>query len=109
VETGEVLEHVEAAEKAAEGQKDFGRRAAALISALTALLPRAQEYERERDTVESRHRGFQIDEAAFRLGIVRGSISIVARASWLLRAGAALDGLGLLRGSNAFLLLISPP
>jgi Domain of unknown function (DUF4337) len=72
------------------------------------LLPVAQDLERERDIAESRHRGFQSSEAAFQLGIVLASISIVARARWLLIIGAALGGIGLLLGLNAFLLLIPP-
>ena len=48
------------------------------------LLPKAQELEHERDLAEARHRGFQTAEAAFQLGIVLSSISIVARTRWLL-------------------------
>jgi hypothetical protein len=72
------------------------------------LLPVAQDLERERDAAESRHRGFQTAEAAFQLGIVLSSISIVARARWLLVAGATLGGLGVLLGLNALLLLVPP-
>lgn len=73
------------------------------------LLPVAQDYEHERDLAEARHRGFQTSEAAFQLGIVLSSISIVARARWLLVAGGALGGVGLLLGANAFLMLVPPP
>src|SRR5437868_6455411 len=73
------------------------------------LLPKAQDLEHERDLAESRHRGFQTSEAAFQLGIVLSSISIVARARWLLLAGTGLGVIGLLLGANAFLLLVSPP
>jgi len=72
------------------------------------LLPAAQDLERERDNAESRHRGFQTAEAAFQLGIVLASISIVARARWLLLVGGGLGVLGLLLGLNAFLLIIPP-
>jgi hypothetical protein len=72
------------------------------------LLPKAQDLERERDLAESRHRGFQTAEAAFQLGIVLSSISIVARARWLLLGGAALGVIGVLLGANAFLLLLPP-
>src|SRR6266851_4473903 len=41
------------------------------------LLPEAQALEHERDVAESKHRGFQSAEAAFQLGIVLSSISIV--------------------------------
>jgi hypothetical protein len=72
------------------------------------LLPVAQDLERERDQAEARHRGFQTAEAAFQLSIVLCSISIVARARWLLITGAALGGLGLILGANAFFLLVPP-
>jgi Domain of unknown function (DUF4337) len=72
------------------------------------LLPVAQDLESERDVAESRHRGFQTAEAAFQLGIVLASISIVARARWLLFVGAGLGVVGLLLGLNAFLLLVPP-
>jgi hypothetical protein len=72
------------------------------------LMPRALVLEHERDLAESRHRGFQTAEAAFQLGIVLSSISIVARARWLLFIGAALGVLGLVLALNAFLLIIPP-
>jgi hypothetical protein len=189
VETREVLEHTEEAQKAAEKREDFGRRAAVVVAVMAALLaiaslagsrasteailaqarasdtyneyqanslkrhvnlddaaqlrilasggpnqaaaekqaasleqavnqkyqpaqdqllPVAQDLEHERDLAESRHRGFQTAEAAFQLGIVLSSISIVARARWLLMAGAALGVIGLLLGANAFLLIVPP-
>ena len=73
------------------------------------LMPRALELEHERDLAEARHRGFQTSEAAFQLGIVLSSISIVARSKALLLAGGGLGLLGLVLGANAFLLLIPPP
>jgi Domain of unknown function (DUF4337) len=73
------------------------------------LLPQAQALEHERELAESRHRGFQTAEAAFQLGIVLSSISIVARARWLLIVGASLGALGVLLGLNAFVLLLPPP
>jgi len=72
------------------------------------LLPVAQDLEHERDLAEARHRGFQTAEAAFQLGIVLSSISIVARARWLLVVGAVLGAAGILLGANAFLLLVPP-
>jgi hypothetical protein len=72
------------------------------------LLPVAQDLERERDLAEARHRGFQSSEAAFQLGIVLASISIVARARWLMMLGAGLGGVGVLLGLNAFLLVVPP-
>jgi hypothetical protein len=72
------------------------------------LLPAAQDLEHERDLAESRHRGFQTAEAAFQLGIVLASISIVARARWLLAVGAGLGLLGILLGLNAFTLIVPP-
>ena len=73
------------------------------------LLPVAQDLEHDRDIAESRHRGFQTAEAAFQLGIVLASISIVARARWLLLVGGGLGVLGLVLGLNAFALLVPPP
>jgi hypothetical protein len=104
-----------AAGSAAQGQAE--QQAASLEQAVNdkyqpaqdELLPRAQELEHERELAESRHRGFQVSEAAFQLGIVLSSISIVARARWLLVVGGVLGVLGLLLGANAFLLLIPPP
>jgi hypothetical protein len=72
------------------------------------LLPAAQDLEHERDLAESRHRGFQTAEAAFQLGIVLASISIVARARWLLAVGAGLGALGIVLGLNSFLLIVPP-
>ena len=72
------------------------------------LLPVAQDLEQDRDTAEARHRGFQSSEAAFQLAIVLSSISIVARARWLLGAGIGLGVLGLLLAGNAFLLVFPP-
>ena len=72
------------------------------------LLPAAQDLEHERDLAESRHRGFQSAEAAFQLGIVLASISIVARARWLLAIGAGLGVLGVVLGLNAFTLIVPP-
>ena len=61
------------------------------------------------DLAEARHRGFQTSEAAFQLGIVLSSISIVARARWLLFAGGGLGLVGVVLGANSFLLLVPPP
>lgn len=97
-------------------EADANAQAASLEQAVTDkyqpaqddLLPRAQNLERERDVAESRHRGFQTAEAAFQLGIVLSSISIVARARWLLLAGGGMGVAGLLLGANAFLQLVPP-
>src|ERR1700730_6762986 len=72
------------------------------------LMPRALDLEHERDLAESRHRGFQSAEAAFQLGIVLSSISIVARARWLLLLGGALGVVGLILGINSFVLFVPP-
>ena len=72
------------------------------------LMPRALDLEHERDLAEARHRGFQTAEAAFQLGIVLSSISIVARARWLLIVGGVLGVIGLVLGINSFLLLVPP-
>jgi len=73
-----------------------------------ALMPQALDLEHERDLAEARHRGYQTAEAAFQLGIVLSSISIVARARWLLVLGGALGVLGLALGLNALLLIVPP-
>jgi uncharacterized protein DUF4337 len=73
------------------------------------LLPRAQDLERERDAAEARHRGFQSAEAAFQLGIVLASISIIARSRPLLGVGAVLGLIGLLLSLNSIMLLVPPP
>jgi Domain of unknown function (DUF4337) len=72
------------------------------------LMPEAQALEHERDLAEARHRGFQSSEAAFQLAIVLTSISIVARARWLLLLGASLGVVGLVLGANALWLLVPP-
>jgi len=98
---------------AAQGEQ----RAAALEQAVADkyqpaqddLMPKAQELEHERDVAEARHRGFQTSEAAFQIGIVLSSISIVARARWLLLVGGGLGVVGIALGANAFALLIPPP
>jgi hypothetical protein len=97
-------------------QADAEKLAASLEQAVTdkyqpaqdELMPKALDLQHERDLAESRHRGFQTAEAAFQLGIVLSSISIVARARWLLLVGGALGLFGLLLGANALLLLIPP-
>jgi Domain of unknown function (DUF4337) len=73
-----------------------------------ALMPQALDLEHERDLAEARHRGFQTAEAAFQLGIVLSSISIVARARWLLLVGGALGVIGLILGFNSLLLIVPP-
>jgi hypothetical protein len=79
------------------------------LPAQNELMPKALELEHERDLAEARHRGYQTSEAAFQLGIVLSSISIVARARWLLFAGGGLGLIGMLLGANSFLLLVPPP
>ena len=73
------------------------------------LMPKALDLEHERDMAEARHRGFQTSEAAFQIGIVLSSISIVARARWLLIVGGGLGVIGMVLGANAFVLLVPPP
>jgi Domain of unknown function (DUF4337) len=96
---------------------DANQQAAALEAAVAtkyqpaqdALLPRAQALEHERDVAEARHRGFQSAEAAFQLGIVLASISIVARSRPLLAAGGVLGLVGLVLSLNGFFLVVPPP
>jgi len=70
------------------------------------LMPQAKDLEHERDTAHDRHNSYQIAEAAFQLAIVLCSIAIVARALWLVFAGAGLGIIGLLALLNGFLMLI---
>jgi len=70
------------------------------------LMPKAQALEHDRDIAHSRHNSYQIAEAAFQLAIVLCSIAIVARALWLVFAGAGLGAIGLLALLNGFLLFI---
>ena len=70
------------------------------------LMPKAQALEHDRDIAHERHNSYQIAEAAFQLAIVLCSIAIVARALWLVFAGAGLGAIGLLALLNGFLLLI---
>jgi len=73
------------------------------------LLPEAQGWERERDAAEARHRGFQVAEAAFQLGIVLSSVAIVARTRALLWVVGGLGVLGLAVALNSALLAVSLP
>ncbi|HEY7064400.1 MAG TPA: DUF4337 domain-containing protein [Chloroflexota bacterium] len=73
------------------------------------LQHKAEDLEHERDLAESRHRSFQVSEAAFQLAIVLASISIVARALPLLWGGAGLGIVGLLLLLNAFALAVPLP
>jgi hypothetical protein len=98
-------------------EADGNQQAAALEKAVAEkyqpnqdhLMPEAQALEHERDLAESRHRGFQTAEAAFQLGIVLSSISIVARSRWLLLVGGGMGLVGVLLGANAFFLIAPPP
>jgi len=70
------------------------------------LMPKAQGLEHDRDIAHERHNSYQIGEAAFQLAIVLCSIAIVARALWLVFAGAGLGVVGLVALLNGFLLFI---
>jgi len=98
------------AEAAANAQADSLEKAVTekYQPAQDDLMPRALDLEHERDLAESRHRGFQTAEAAFQLGIVLSSISIVARARWLLALGGVLGVLGLALFINSLLLIVPP-
>jgi hypothetical protein len=74
-----------------------------------SLQHKAAELEHERDVAESRHRNFQVSEAAFQLAIVLASIAIVARATPLFWAGASLGVMGLFLLLNAFALAVPLP
>jgi hypothetical protein len=70
------------------------------------LMPKAKALEHDRDVAHERHNSYQIAEAAFQLAIVLCSIAIVARALWLVFAGAGLGIVGVLALLNGFLLFI---
>jgi hypothetical protein len=70
------------------------------------LMPKAHTLEHARDIAHERHNSYQVAEAAFQLAIVLCSIAIVARALWLVFAGAGLGIVGLLALLNGFLLFI---
>jgi len=74
-----------------------------------SLQHKAEDLEHERDLAESRHRNFQVAEAAFQLAIVLASISIVARALPLLLGGVGLGLLGIILLLNAFALAVPLP
>jgi hypothetical protein len=98
---------------AAEAEKQAAKLEQAVkdkyLPAQDELKVKAHDLEHEREVAESRHRGFQISEAAFQLGIVLSSISIVAGSRWLLLAGGGLGLIGLVLGINSFLLVVPPP
>jgi hypothetical protein len=73
------------------------------------LQHKAEELEHERDAAETRHRGLQVAEAAFQLGIVLSSISIIAHAVSLLWAGGFLGVLGVLLLANGIVLAVPLP
>lgn len=60
------------------------------------LLPRAVEFERERDKAEDRHHTMQFAEGSLQLAIVLSSVSIVVGVQALLWAGGAIGLLGLI-------------
>jgi hypothetical protein len=70
------------------------------------LMPKAHALEHDRDVAHDRHNSYQVAEAAFQLAIVLCSIAIVARALWLVFAGAGLGVVGLLSLLNGFFLFV---
>jgi hypothetical protein len=73
------------------------------------LLAKAQAYEQRRDRAARQDPNFDYAQALFQIGIVLGSVSIVATSRRLLLLAIALGGLATLLMLNGFLLLVDLP
>ena len=73
------------------------------------LLVKAQQYEQRRDRAARQDPNFDFAQALLQIGIVLGSVSIVATQRWLLALGVALGGIATLLMLNGFLLLVELP
>jgi len=73
------------------------------------LMARAQYFEKLRDHAQQQIPSFEYAEALFQIGIVVGSVSIVAAARWLLGLGVALGALALVLMLNGFFLFMNLP
>src|SRR5919199_2308251 len=73
------------------------------------LLVKAQQYEQRRDRAARQDPNFDFAQALLQIGIVLGSVSIVATQRWLLGLGIALGGIATLLMLNGFLLLVELP
>jgi Domain of unknown function (DUF4337) len=73
------------------------------------LLAKAQAYEQRRDRAARQDPNFDYAQALFQIGIVLGSVSIVATSRRLLLLAITLGGLATLLMLNGFLLLVDLP
>jgi hypothetical protein len=73
------------------------------------LLPKAREYEHERDRAEDRHHTLQFAEGALQLAIVLSSVSVVVGVQALLWGGAAVGLVGLILAIDGFFLIAKLP
>ena len=73
------------------------------------LLGRAQAFEQRRDRAGQQDPNFDYAQALYQIGIVLGSVSIVAASRRLLLLGLALGALATLLMLNGFLLLVDLP
>jgi hypothetical protein len=73
------------------------------------LLAKAQAYEQRRDRAARQDPNFDYAQALFQIGIVLGSVSIVATSRRLLLLAIALGGVATLLMLNGFLLLVDLP
>ena len=73
------------------------------------LTVRARNWEKMRDHAQQQIPNFEYSEALFQIGIVLGSVSIVAAARWLLGLGLALGVIALGLMLNGFFLFTNLP
>jgi Domain of unknown function (DUF4337) len=73
------------------------------------LTARARNWEKMRDHAQQQIPNFEFSEALFQIGIVLGSVSIVAAARWLLGLGLALGVVALGLMLNGFFLFFNLP
>jgi hypothetical protein len=73
------------------------------------LMARARHWEELRDHHQQQLPNFEYGEALFQIGIVLGSVSIVAAARWLLGLGLALGAVAIVLMLNGFFLFAKLP
>ncbi len=73
------------------------------------LLVKAQAFEQRRDRAARQDPNFDFAQALFQIGIVLGSVSIVATSRRLLVLAVVLGGVAILLMLNGFLLLVDLP
>jgi Domain of unknown function (DUF4337) len=70
------------------------------------LMTRAKEWDAKRDHAAAKIPNFEYAEAAFQIGIVLGSVAIVAASPALLGLSGVISAFGVLLTLNGFLLLV---